>query len=235
MLGTNDSRQGVPVATFIANITQMVAILEAQHIVVLLSTIPPNEDPTTDAVALSYCQALANFANSHGLPLIDFRSEILARQPGSAWIGTLINSGDVHPTAANGSYTSASDPYMDGGDPSTHTTGASAANVGYLLRSWLTVQKLKQVKAGVVDHTLGGTTTSSTTTTTTTTGNSSATGSTTTGASSSASGATGTGTGTVQPTSSSSGSSCGLGGGGAALLLGSALAIALRRRGELHR
>ena len=32
-----------------------------------------------------------------------------------------------------------------------HLTGDALSNVGYLLRSWLTVQKLKEVKAFVVD------------------------------------------------------------------------------------
>ena len=36
-------------------------------------------------------------------------------------------------------------------DPATLTTGDAASNVGYLLRSWLTIQKRKEVKRYVVD------------------------------------------------------------------------------------
>ena len=35
--------------------------------------------------------------------------------------------------------------------PAGHTTGDASLNSGYLLRSWLTVQKLKQVKSYIVD------------------------------------------------------------------------------------
>ncbi len=98
MLGTNDSNQSVTQSTFIANITQIVGILEAQHIVVILSTIPPNQNAGTDALDITYNQGLASFAQSHGLPLIDFRAEILARQPEPQCFGTLIDATDVHPT-----------------------------------------------------------------------------------------------------------------------------------------
>ena len=38
-------------------------------------------------------------------------------------------------------------PYADGGDPATLTTGAPCQWVGFLLRSWLIVQKLGQLHA----------------------------------------------------------------------------------------
>jgi len=53
-------------------------------------------------------------------------------------------------TAEGGGYRADSDPYADGGDALTHTTGAAPLNVGYLLRSWLVVQKLKEVRAHVL-------------------------------------------------------------------------------------
>jgi hypothetical protein len=37
----------------------------------------------------------------------------------------------------------------DGGDPSHHLTGPAADHVGYLLRSWLTVQKMKEVRYAI--------------------------------------------------------------------------------------
>jgi len=208
MLGTNDSLNGVSVSQFTSNLTALIGVFESQHIVVILSTIPPNYDPTIDALAVQYCEAIAGVAQRTGLPLIDFRAEILARQPGTAWNGTILTLNDVHPTAGVNGYNSASDPYADGGDASTHLTGAACQNCGYLLRSWLTVQKMKQVKAGVVDGTLttgsGSTTGTATAPSTTTSG--SATGSsataTTTEASATATATTATGT-----TTSSSGSS----------------------------
>jgi hypothetical protein len=151
MLGTNDANGSRTANAFIADLTAIVDKLEARHIVVVLSTIPPM---TTSGSTLvdPYNSAIKNFAQTRGLPLIDFNAEILARKPGSTWQNTLISSDGVHPSASGGaSYGAASDPYADGGNSSTHTTGPACSEVGYLLRSWLTVQKLKEVKNYVID------------------------------------------------------------------------------------
>ena len=66
-------------------------------------------------------------------------------------IDTLISADGVHPTSTGGGFTTISDPYTPGGDPVTSTTGDAVSNVGYLLRSWLTVQKLKEAKQYVID------------------------------------------------------------------------------------
>ena len=188
MLGSNDCDHGVDEGTFIGNIGQIVTILEGQHIVVILSTIPPNPSSGADTLRASYNTGLAGYAQSHGLPLIDFCAEVLARQPEPACFGTLIDAGDPHPTAYSPdgtTYNSASDPYADGGSSTTHTTGAAATEVGYLLRSWLTVQKLKEVQADVVNG--AATTTGTATSTGTGTATATATGT---------SGSTGTATAT---------------------------------------
>ncbi len=147
MLGTNDARDIGNVTDFTNNLTTIVNKFEARNIVVILSTIPPQ--PALDVT--NYNTAIRTLAQNHGLPLIDFYAEILARQPGTAWQGTLITAGDVHPTASGGVYNAASDPYTPGGDPTTNTTGDACANVGYLLRNWLTIQKLKQVQSYIVN------------------------------------------------------------------------------------
>jgi hypothetical protein len=147
MLGTNDP--GNP-----NNVDDLVAIvdtLEAQHIVPILSTIPPRNDAFSDELNVQFNAAVRSLAESRSLPLIDFYREIVLRRPGTTWIGTLISGDGVHPTASGAGYTTTSSPYAAGGDPVTHTTGAALENVGYLLRSWLTVQKLKEVKRYVVD------------------------------------------------------------------------------------
>src|SRR5262249_32001409 len=75
--------------------------------------------------------------------------EILARRPGTSWQNTLISSDGIHPTASGAGYSPSSDPYTPGGDPATQTTGDACLNDGYLLRSWLTIQKLGEVKQNV--------------------------------------------------------------------------------------
>ena len=147
MLGTNDP--GNP-----NNVEDLIAIvdrLEAQHIVPILSTIPPRNDAFSDELNVEFNTAVAALAQSRSLPLIDFYREILLRRPGTTWLGTLISADGIHPTASAAGYTTTSNPYTAGGDPATHTTGAALDNVGYLLRSWLTVQKLKEVKRYVID------------------------------------------------------------------------------------
>jgi lysophospholipase L1-like esterase len=149
MLGTNDASGGRSASAFIADLTSIVDRLEAKNIVVVLSTVPPHYSAT--ALADSYNVQIRSFAQTRGLPLIDFNAEILARRPGTTWNGTLLGLNDVHPTASGGAYVSSSDPYSPGGNASTHTTGDACLNVGYLLRSWLTIQKLKEVKSYVAD------------------------------------------------------------------------------------
>jgi hypothetical protein len=114
---------------------------------VVLSTIPPHSSNNT--LAQQYNTQIRSYASSHGLPLIDFYAEILARQPVN-YASTLMVAGDVHPSGDRAGYTVGSDPYANGGDPATHKTGAAAAEVGYLLRSWLSAQKLKEVRSFVV-------------------------------------------------------------------------------------
>jgi hypothetical protein len=97
MLGTNDP--GNP-----NNIEDLIAIvdsLEAQHIVPILSTIPPRNDAFSDELNVEFNSAVAALAQSRSLPLIDFYREILLRRPGTTWIGTLISAdASIRPRAA---------------------------------------------------------------------------------------------------------------------------------------
>lgn len=152
MLGTNDIGAGRTTGQFTTDLGDVVAALEAQHIGVILSTIPPR----VGLDVTPYNAAIRTMASTLGLPLIDFYSEILARRSGTSWQNSLIDSDGIHPSAqfpltGTATYTSSSDPYATGGSIATHKTGDACINVGYLLRSWLTMQKLKEVKAFVLD------------------------------------------------------------------------------------
>lgn len=144
MLGTNDLSGKRPPAEFARNIEAIVDKLLAARIVVIISTLPPHF--RAERPCQAYNAAIRALARRKRLPLIDYYAEILARRPGRDWNGTLLNKDDVHPTASRGGYSSAGDPYASGGNPATHTTGEACRNSGYLLRSWLTIQKLKEVK-----------------------------------------------------------------------------------------
>ena len=131
-------------------------------IVPVLSTIPPRislNDFNTN-FADPYNLELHALAERISLPIIDFSKEILLRRPNGTWENTLISSDGVHPsgkvdvTLPSGTvitYVPSSDPYADGGDVLTHTTGEAALYSGQLLRTWLTVQKMKEIKQKVVD------------------------------------------------------------------------------------
>jgi hypothetical protein len=145
MLGTNDAGGGRAAADYLRDLTSIVDIFEGRNIVVILSTLPPRQGAET--LIDAYNAQIRDLARTRGLPLIDYYAEILARRPGTSWQGTLISSDGIHPNATG----SANDPYTPGGDPSVHRTGDNAMNDGYLLRSWLTIQKLKEVKSYVAD------------------------------------------------------------------------------------
>ncbi|HYE04043.1 MAG TPA: SGNH/GDSL hydrolase family protein [Planctomycetota bacterium] len=214
MLGTNDVSASRTAAETKGGLVAIIDLFEAQGVAVVISTIPPHIGNETLGDQTN--ASIRALARERSLPLIDFDAEIRARRPND-WNGTLLGLGDVHPSAADGTYGSASDPYADGGDPATHTTGQAAANVGYLLRSWLTVQKLKEVKAAL-DGGAG----------TTGTGTAGTTGTGTTGSAST--GTSGTGT-TGASGSGSSDVGCGRGSSfGVIGAAGVALALMLRRQ-----
>jgi len=128
----------------------------AAGIVPVLCTIPPRTDLDYNRdKADPYNLKLYALAEELSLPIIDFSKEILLRRPNGTWektlIGNLSGTDGVHPTGGVNGYTPISDPYADGGDRATHTTGDATLNSGYLLRTWLTVQKMKEIKQKVVD------------------------------------------------------------------------------------
>jgi len=151
MFGTNDVYAGESTSQFIANMGTIVDAFENRNVVCVISTIPPLPDTTLNARVDDINAAIRTFARNRELPLIDYNAEIYARRPGTSWNGTLMVSNDVHPSSSGGGFNASSDPYASGGDSGSHRTGDACSNVGYLLRSWLTVQKLKEVREYVVD------------------------------------------------------------------------------------
>lgn len=146
LIGTNDVTHRTPAAAFRQTLDQLVAACDARGILVLLTTLPPAPTPELDTRAAALSAEIAACAQAHALPLIPLRAEILRRRPGGTWAGTLLVTQDVHLSAAAGACTASSDPYADGGDAGAGRTGAAAQQVGYLLRAWLTLQKLSQVR-----------------------------------------------------------------------------------------
>jgi len=129
---------------------KMLDLLISKHIVPIIITYTYRTDDRFNLLVDQYNVALKQLAQDMKLPLIDLNAEMLARLPFSQWPGRFLSDG-VHYTSGGGVYTSTTSPYIDGGDPATHTTGAPLTYNGYGLKGWLGVQKMKEIKALVID------------------------------------------------------------------------------------
>jgi hypothetical protein len=137
MLGTNDASANRPVANFKADMEKAVDLMLDRGILCILSTIPPH--PGKVELARTYNEALRQLAKTRELPLIDYEQEILQRRP-KDWNGTLLQKNDAHPTTSQG-----------GATPTSAPTADNLSNSGYLLRGWLSVQKIAEVKRKIMD------------------------------------------------------------------------------------
>ncbi len=138
MLGTNDAWQNRPPEKYIADMETITKRLLDNGTVVILSTIPPLIDDLE--LQGRYNEELWKLAERHKLPVIDFYGEILARRPGMTWDGTLLGKGDGHPSDD-----------MNGVTPTSPPTPENLRESGYLLRGWLSVKKLEEVRRRVLD------------------------------------------------------------------------------------
>ncbi|MEK6237455.1 MAG: SGNH/GDSL hydrolase family protein [Planctomycetales bacterium] len=137
MLGTNDASAGRDLSAYRSDMEKCVEEILQRGAICILSTIPPHHG--RKALVESYNQALREIAKTQGLPLIDFEKEILARRPDD-WNGTLLGKNDVHPTSRSGDVA-----------PSSPPTKENLRSSGYLLRGWLSVRKIAEVKQTVLD------------------------------------------------------------------------------------
>lgn len=133
MLGTNDVTAGRAVAAYKADMARIMDAMLAAGTIPILSTIPPC--PGREDQARAYNAALEEIAKERKLPLIDYWGEIMKRRP-KDWNGTLLGKDDVHPTGEGAD-----------GEPTEENLGRS----GYLLRGWLSVRKIAEVKERVLD------------------------------------------------------------------------------------
>jgi lysophospholipase L1-like esterase len=140
MLGSNDASQGRKVEDYRRDVETALKTILAAHTIPILSTIPPHIDQ--QELAKSYNVALREIARQQELPLIDYEREILTRRPND-WNGTLLNENDLHPTAQTGG--------ENGVKASSAPTEDNLRRSGYLLRGWLSVKKIGEVKRRVLD------------------------------------------------------------------------------------
>jgi lysophospholipase L1-like esterase len=140
MMGTNDASHGRSVEDYTQDADKAVELILGTGAIPILSTIPPHIGRTE--LSRSYNESLRKLARERQLPLIDYEREILTRRPDD-WNGTLLNKDDVHPTAATGG--------DNGVKASSAPTDENLKSSGYLLRGWLSVKKIGEVKRQVLD------------------------------------------------------------------------------------
>ena len=120
-----------------ADFRKAVDLMLAKNVIPIVSTIPPHPNKNAHAAAIN--DVIRKIAKEKGLPLIDYEKEILTRRPDD-WNGTLLGKNDVHPSAS-----------FEGATGSSAPTAENLKKSGYLLRGWLSVQKIAEVKAQVLD------------------------------------------------------------------------------------
>ena len=133
------------------DLQRMIDLMISKGIVPIILTYTYRNDAAFNLLVDRYNTALVAYAQSKKLPLIDLNKEMLARLPFAQWPGRFLSSDGVHYTRGNTTYPSTSDPYANGGDPATHTTGTALTYNGYGLKGWLGVQKMKEIKQLVID------------------------------------------------------------------------------------
>jgi len=127
MYGTNDVRKQVALADYETNLRAIVELCLKAGCIPIISTIPPQVGQ--EAQVQVFNDVVKKIAVEAKIPLVDFHAAILSRQPGTAWDGTLLGKGDVHPS----------------GGANFDFSEGNLKVCGYALRNWLTCRALKAV------------------------------------------------------------------------------------------
>ena len=136
-VGIYDTDGKRPAAEYKANMAKAVDQVLANGTICILSTCAPLHNRLE--LSKEHNQALRDIAKERGLPLIDFEREVLTRRPDD-WNGTLQRRNNIHLTASEA-----------GGNSGAAPTDENLGKSGYLLRGWLSVQKIAEVKRRVLD------------------------------------------------------------------------------------
>jgi hypothetical protein len=133
--GIYDVEDGVPLEDYRKNMGKALDLILARGAIPVPNTIPPFKAQFEQTRRFN--EALRALAKERSVPLLDLEREILTRRPDD-WFGPLMNR--IHLTAGKG-----------GVGPSSEPTAENLRDCGYLLRGWLTVRKIAEVKKRVLD------------------------------------------------------------------------------------
>ena len=135
LLGSNDARGRNP-DDVVKDMNTIVETVLNNGTIPVLTTLPPAANEKMHGRVKEINQRYLGLAAARRIPIIDLYGEFLSRGPAGTWKDTLVGPDGVHLT-----YELASGP----------PTEENLKNCGYLLRCYVTVQKLKQIKEKVVD------------------------------------------------------------------------------------
>jgi hypothetical protein len=133
--GIYDVEDGVALDDYRKNMAKALDLILDRGAIPVLNTIPPFKAQLERTKQFNV--ALRSLAKDRGIPVIDLEREILSRRPDD-WFGTLVNR--IHLTANEA-----------GSSPAAEPTAENLRKSGYLLRGWLTVQKIAEIKRSALD------------------------------------------------------------------------------------
>ncbi|MCJ8330969.1 MAG: SGNH/GDSL hydrolase family protein [Lentisphaeria bacterium] len=136
LLGTNDLGMRVPPETFLANMKKIYLACMANGTIPVVQTVPPVMGWDRIGNIAKYNAGLKKLAAELKIPIIDVHGEFLKRQPNKKWYLSLIVKDGAHFTN-----NFASGP----------ATESNLKNCGNLLRCYLMVHKVMEIKKAVLD------------------------------------------------------------------------------------
>ena len=135
-VGIYEAEEERPLADYKKNMGKALDMVLERGAIPIPGTCPPIKAHLKSSQA--YNDALRDLAQERGLPLIDMEQEILKRRPDD-WYGTLMTR--MHLTASRA-----------GVNPGSEPTEKNLRESGFLLRGWVTVRKIAEVKRRVLDR-----------------------------------------------------------------------------------
>jgi lysophospholipase L1-like esterase len=134
--GIYDVEDKVPLDDYRTNFGRALDLIMEKGAIPLPNTIPPFKAQLARTRAFN--DALRALAEERGAPLLDLEREVFARRPDD-WFNRLMDR--IHLTAGQA-----------GVSPGAAPTPENLAGSGYLLRGWLTVRKVAEIKRRVIDE-----------------------------------------------------------------------------------
>lgn len=127
MIGTNDTGSKGPPADFGPKLEALLTKILEAHCIPVLNTIPPKRGSEAGVELAN--GVIRELALKMKVPLVDYHAEILRRQPGESWFGTLISKDGTHPS---------------GGEVGDFSE-ANLSTCGYALRTWMNFLVVRQL------------------------------------------------------------------------------------------